>query len=49
MSLHIQYIMKDPLVQYYLNQAGRGSPNGGIGPVYAVQPFIQLGHGIGRF
>jgi hypothetical protein len=39
MSHHMQFIMKDPLVQYYHNQAGRGSPNG-IGPVYAVQNFI---------
>jgi hypothetical protein len=29
MSLHIQCIMKNQLVRYYLNQAGRGSPNGG--------------------
>jgi hypothetical protein len=42
-------LMKDPLVQYYLNQTGRGSPNGGIGPIYAVQTFIQRGHGIGSF
>jgi hypothetical protein len=48
MSLHMQFIMKDPLMQYYLTQSGRGSPNG-IGRIYAVQPFIQCGHGISSF
>ena len=38
--------MKDPLVQYYLHQAGRGS-HGGIGPIYSVPPFLQRGHGLG--
>jgi hypothetical protein len=40
----------NPLVQYYLHQAGRGLSNGqdsGIGPIYAVPNFIQRGHGIG--
>jgi hypothetical protein len=48
MSLHIQCTMKNQLVRYYLPQAGRDYPNGGIGPIYAVQPFLQRGHGIGR-
>jgi hypothetical protein len=39
----------DPLVLYYLNQAGRGEGSDGIGPVYALPPFYQRGHGIGRF
>ena len=38
----------DPLVRYYLHQAGRGADNG-IGPVYAVPPFRQRGYGIGSF
>ena len=42
------FIMKDPLVQYYLNQAGRGS-HSGIGPIYSVTLFMQRGHGIGSF
>ncbi len=40
--------MKDPLLQYYLHQAGRGS-HGGIGPIYSVPSFLQRGHGIGSF
>lgn len=39
----------DPLVLYYLNQAGRGQGSDGIGPVYALPPFYQRGHGIGSF
>jgi hypothetical protein len=41
----------NPLIQYYLKQAGRGSrrdPNG-IRPVYARPLNLQRGHGIGRF
>jgi hypothetical protein len=41
--------MKNQLVRDYLVQAGRGSPTGGIGPVYSVQPFVQRGHGIRSF
>jgi hypothetical protein len=41
--------MKNQLVRYYLVQAGRGSPLGGIGEIYSVQPFFQRGHGIGSF
>jgi hypothetical protein len=33
--------MKNQLVRYYLVQAGRSSPTGGIGPVYSVQTFLQ--------
>jgi len=38
----------DPLVWYYLHQAGRGK-NNGIGPVYATPLVIQRGYGIGSF
>jgi len=38
----------DPLVRYYLHQAGRGK-NNGIGPVYATPLVIQRGYGIGSF
>ena len=40
--------MKDPHVQYYLHQAGRGSHTV-IGPIYSVPTFVQRGHGIGSF
>ena len=46
--LRYAFIMKDPLLQYYLHQAGRGS-HGGIGPIYSVPPFLQCGHGLGSF
>jgi len=38
----------DPLVRYYLQQAGRGKHEG-IGPIYATEPFLQRGYGIGSF
>jgi len=38
----------DPLVRYYLRQAGRGHTNG-IGPIYEVPPVLQRGYGIGSF
>jgi hypothetical protein len=41
-------LMKDPLLQYYLQQVGRGSKNG-IGPIYAVSPFVQRWYVIGSF
>jgi len=37
----------DPLVRYYLHQAGRGHVDNGIGPIYSNPHFIQRGHGIG--
>jgi hypothetical protein len=37
----------NPLVRYYVNQVGRGG-YAGIGPIYAVQPFVQRGHGLGN-
>jgi hypothetical protein len=40
--------MKDSLIQYYLHQAGRGAKRG-VGPVYAVSPFLQRGSGVGSF
>jgi hypothetical protein len=40
----------NPLVHYYLRQAGRGSRrDNGIGPVYASPLYLQRGHGIGSF
>jgi len=38
----------DPLVQYYLHQAGRGG-RGGIGPIYSLPPIYQRGYGLGSF
>ena len=38
----------DPLVRYYLRQAGRGHTNG-IGPIDKAPPVLQRGYGIGRF
>jgi hypothetical protein len=38
----------NPLVQYYLHQAGRGKTDG-IGPVYVLPPFHQRGYGIGSY
>ena len=40
--------MKDPLVQYCLHQAGRGSRSG-IGAIYSIPPFVQRGYRIGSF
>ena len=40
--------MKDPLLQYYLHQAGRGSYSE-LGPIYSVPPFLQRGQGFGSF
>ena len=42
------FIMKDQLVQYYLNQASRVS-HSGIDPIYSVPPFLQRRHAIGSF
>ena len=42
------FIMKDPLLQYYLHQAGRGL-HGRIGPIYSVPPFLPHGHELGSF
>ena len=41
----------DPLVAYYLHQAGRGSKpsSSSVGPIYYNPPFVQKGHGIGSF
>jgi len=38
----------DPLLRYYLNQAGRGK-NNDIGPVYATPLVLQRGYGVGSF
>ena len=37
----------DPLVRYYVHQAGRGYAGNGIGPIYSNPPFLQRDHGIG--
>ena len=37
----------NPIVQYYLHQAGRGCGGTDIGPIYSVPNFVQRGHGIG--
>ena len=41
----------DPLVRYYLHQAGRGysGAKGGIGSIYSVPITYQRGYGIGSF
>ena len=41
----------DPLVRYYLHQAGRGSriSRAGIRPIYSMPPIYQRGYGIGIF
>jgi len=41
-------MLMDPLVRYYLHQAGRGKIDA-IGPIYVCPPFLQLGNGIGSF
>jgi len=40
-----------PLGQYYIRQAGGGGrgDRGGIGPVYALPPFVQREYGIGSY
>jgi len=42
-------MLMDPLVRYYLHQAGHGGRHDGIGPIYAATPFLQRGYGIGSF
>jgi len=47
-------MLMDPLVRYYLHQAGHGAAGSqgrhdGIGPIYAAPPFLQRGYGIGSF
>ena len=37
----------NPIVRYYLHQAGRGYRGTDIGPIYSVPLFVQRGHGIG--
>jgi len=44
----------DPLVQYYLHQAGNAAAGSrgkhdGIGPIYAAPPLLERGYGIGSF
>ena len=40
----------DPLVRYYLHQAGRGiGSKGGIGTIDSMPPIYQRGYGIGSF
>ena len=42
------FITKDPLLQYYFQQAGRGSRSG-LGPIYSIPPFLQRCHGLDSF
>jgi hypothetical protein len=37
----------NPLVRYYLHQAGGGYGDNSIGPIYSAPPILQRGHGIG--
>jgi hypothetical protein len=39
----------DPLVKYYVRQAGGGRGDNGVGPIYISPPFVQRRHGIGSF
>ena len=40
----------DPLVRYYIHQAGRDiGSRGCIGPIYSLPPIYQRGYGIGNF
>ena len=41
----------DPLVRYYLHQAGAGAvrADSGNGSIYSIPPFLQCDHGIGNF
>jgi len=41
-------MIMDPLVRYYVHQAGRGKHDG-IRPIYAAPPFLKRGYGIGSF
>ena len=36
-------------MKYYVRQAGGGSGDNGVGPIYTVPPFVQRGRGIGSF
>ena len=38
----------NPIVRYYLHQAGRGYGSTVIGPIYSIPQFVQRGHGIGN-
>jgi hypothetical protein len=39
-----------PPTRYYIHQAGGGGGSDGVvGPIYAVPPFVQRGHGLGSF
>jgi hypothetical protein len=44
-----QLTVMNPLTRYYINQAGGGGGDGGVGPIYAVPPFVQRGHGLVSF
>ena len=39
----------NPLVPYYLHQAGSVRGDNCMGPIYSNTPFLQRGHGIGIF
>ena len=42
-------MIMDTLVKYYVRQAGGGSGDKGVRPIYNVPPFVQRGRGIGSF
>jgi len=44
----VHFILMNPLVRYYIHQAGCGK-NNGIGSVYATPLVLQRGYGIGSF
>ena len=39
----------DPLVRYYLHQAGCDRGDNGIGPTFSNPHFLQNCHGVGSF
>ena len=42
-------MIMNTLAKYYVRQAGGGSGDNGVGPIYTVTPFVQRGSGIGNF
>jgi hypothetical protein len=46
-GLYKAFYIMNPLVRYYLHQAGRGYGDSSIGPIYSAPHILQRGHGIG--
>ena len=43
-------MIMDPLLKYYIRQAGGGRHSENwVGPIYIFPSFMQRGHGIGSF